>query len=227
MSVCATGRRKGHEGPYLELHCGWRWAFAVAALGALFAAWWMVRWPPSYERIEKGPRGETLRMTTTQTESNTFALGLLCFGGIAAFMAANGLKLAKVSSDGAEAAARIQEEAKAVRNSADEDTGSQFTTATQWPDEDPPVPPITKIDGYNIYSADAIPIQVLMDLKKELAAKQSSASLKYPLDVKYGQRQPGQGNHAWYVTLSNGSTFRLSYGGQGKTAATVTPVASG
>ena len=63
-----------------------------------------------------------------------------------------------------------------------------------------------------------VPARVLTDLAGGGARVRSSS------DIDWGARRLGQGNNPWYVHLKSGQTYKVSYGGQGLTGATVSPV---
>jgi hypothetical protein len=71
-------------------------------LGIIVSAIIFMR-PPSREtRAEESDK--VVRITKSQPEPTTYALGLLSFGGLFLFLAANGLKISKVSKDVVDAA---------------------------------------------------------------------------------------------------------------------------
>lgn len=152
-----------------------------------------------------------------------------------AFMSINGLRISRFKAGALEgdAATTVKRQAKSELSKAGEDevsepdsegkpgaTSIDVTPVKQ--DEFEPAPEalgIVRIGGKNvqILAPDEVPLRILSDLSKV-----DDTPVRTQADVAYAARVAGQGNHPWiFKTADDDRLWKVSYGGQGKTTATV------
>ena len=148
-------------------------------------------------------------------EPTTYCVALLAMGAVLLIVAANGLRVARLSRDGLEFPV------------PSEDQVLDDALHAKAPDEVLTLPPPAAVaapgatftqndDEYQVFEPEDIPAKVIEDLMRAPQPVIKSLS-----DVAYGFRRIGQGNHAWFVTTRGGVTQQVSYGGRGKSDASV------
>gem|GEM_PF-5626086 len=128
--------------------------------------------------------------------------------------AANGRKIASVSRDGigydAPSEDQVTEDEKKSKKTIDTENEAPVTPAK-------PEKTFTK-DGYEyqVFEAQDVPLEVLAAVSRAEPDLVDAVA-----DVDYAFRRTGKGNHTWFLKAKSGETLSVSFGGQGKVAATV------
>lgn len=197
-----------------DLHWAWRALLAFTGILLCLLSLALFSNPPIRKDWQAvGTLNQALNQA--QGDPTTFCIALLGVGVLALLVAANGRKLLEVSSGGAKF------DGPSADQVADDVERSQSITAQE--DTREPVaaagPERTfERDGfeYQVFSADSVPLRVIADV---VQAKPDA--VKTIDDIAYAFRRTGKGNHAWFIRTERGLTLQVSYGGQGKSEATV------
>lgn len=214
---------QGDWSPVLEP----RWRFSLAGLGLLailisLVLYWI---PPNREdkdttsTIEHAyTKAATVKTTLRPADPTSFCLSLFGSGVLALFVAANGLRLVKVSKEGGDFAVPTPAQVdKAVRNAKELPTET-LKLQVAAPDLPSPAPEPTAgetVGTKKVYQPKEIPVQVIADFFAGFPDSVETVD-----DIAYGVREQGKGNFPWFIHLKSGDTFKVSYGGQGKRGAT-------
>lgn len=202
------------ETKYTLLHWGWRCALLLVGVAMVAASVLVYTSPPlrwSTEQIGTAPA----KVTSTQGDATTYGVALLSMGAVAILLAANGLKLVKLSKT--EAGFASAPGPSAVNEAKKSGDAPEKTVEVK--DAESPEPEgeaVKTVSGEGVFKPEDIPIRVLADLSKE-----KPGAIETPADVEFGLHKHGKGNHPWYLKLMNGDTFKVAYGGQSKTGASV------
>lgn len=147
-------------------------------------------------------------------------VALVGLGALLILVGVNGRKVVGLKFGGAEATldgAAKDAEAKAVLAAevAGEEPADEGTASDLEPGQG--AASLIKIGDAELVRVEPgqVPARVLADMAADGFSVRSSA------DVAWGARRLGRGNNPWYVHLKSGRTFKVSYGGQGVTGATI------
>jgi hypothetical protein len=200
---------------YTLLHLGWRIALGVVGVGMVALSVIVYANPPLRWSSEQA--GTTpAKVTSTQAEATTYSVALVGIGAVALLLAANGLKLVSLSNKDATFATDPD------RGNVNELKAESAKNTVKVPGEDAPEPKgkAAKVVGDDsIFEPEDIPIQVLADLLKD-----NPDAIRTAADVEYATRERGKGNHPWYLKLTNGESYKVAYGGRGKSEGTANKV---
>lgn len=189
----------------------------VAAIGA-YATW-------EYPSIRTVTSGVASPVTVqVSSDPTTLTVALLVVAVALAFMATNGLRIKNVSiKDGAVEALDPSIKRNAKRALKGKNLKPDEAEA-ETPEPRPPDAPSSTvwIDGAEValYRAEDVPMRVMQDL---LAHPEFKGPTLFRLD--FVARKSGQGNNPWLIRFrGDDTTWRVAYGGQGKTKASVRPL---
>jgi hypothetical protein len=196
-------------------------------LGLVFAvsAGLLLFWPPQRVVKELDGGGATIGSTVADADVVAATTVLLIVGMAFLAIAVNGLRLARFSAGGLTAEAmNATERAKEFYSHADEDVeslqidGSQpegVATLTHAPSGT-----VASSQGeLSIYELRDVPMHVIRDaLRSWPDGHQLPGSVA---EFEFASRKKGKGNHPWALKFKNTPPIVVSYGGQGKTDATV------
>lgn len=197
-------------------------AFAALALIVIgFRVWYF---PPTHSLVELGPHGEVVRTTKEQADGTTPFLVLVLSGVVLLGFVLNGLRFTKITAAGVSAEAKDAGEAaedyyESTGGERDEEEVSVEDRESPEPNESP-ITYVEHDDGrYAVYSLTAVPTSVLVD-----ALSKWPEDLQRPDDLsafEFATRKTGKGNHPWTVKFKGRKAVTVSYGGYGKSEATV------
>jgi hypothetical protein len=162
------------------------------------------------------------------SDPTTTALALFTLGSLFILLALNGRRLSNFKLPGGFEANTIAIEAESAKEAL-QDKSSVIRETAEAIQSDPPeelkktIPTTNiKIDGdeFGVFSLENTPTRLIMDILNDLKIKNN---LPERLSIDFIARKIGKGNHPWFLKLkSDDMIFKISYGGQGKIAPTIT-----
>lgn len=197
----------------------------VFAVVLMLLAFMVLYHPPAKSVTEVEDSTGEIRATKDSQDSTTPFLALF-LGGLFLFVfSLNGIRFDKISAAGVsaevsgpgEAAQEFYGTPKGDRT--EEEVTVQDKEAPQ--PVDPPISYVERDDGrYAIYSLEALPAPVLGDALAKWPGEDKPGDLG---SFEFASRKTGKGNHPWTVKFQGKRAVTVSYGGHGKTDATVSP----
>jgi len=195
----------------------------IAAL-LVSLAFVVLYFPPTNLLVEYDSDGEMARKVSEDISTNTPFFVLLISGAILGAFVINGLKVSKIAAGNFGAETRGAEEAAENFYKAPQEERTQDTVKAD-NDESPEASeqPVSYIDHdgsrYAVYSLDAVPARVIRDA---LVNWPSDSSIPDNLSLfEFATRKMGKGNHPWTIKFKGKKAVTVSYGGYGKSGATV------
>lgn len=179
--------------------------------------------PPSRSTVETNQNGTVIK-TLEEMQDPTMPFLALFLGGLTVLaFTLNGLRFSKVSAGGVTAeSAKAGKAAQEFYETPKEERAEEEVTV---PDKDSPEPsesPIStteQVDGrYAVYLLEAVPASVIGDALANWPDANKPDDLS---SFEFATRKTGKGNHPWTIKFKGKKAITVSYGGQGKTDATV------
>jgi hypothetical protein len=203
-----------------------RTMIALAGVVALAIAMALTFYPTSRVKEERDGKNLVVKSSVEQTDQKELSLLLTASSLIMFFWALNGLRLSKLTVGSVSAETKV-DAVKVAEKYAKADQAPTDVTVPTPPPEDIKEPSnpveVGSVVIHNeleaVYSLANTPRYVLEDLFKIWPV-----ALPKPNDYstfEFATRKKGKGNHPWTVKFADLPAFRISYGGQGKEAATV------
>ncbi|WP_280570759.1 hypothetical protein [Chromohalobacter sp. 296-RDG] len=207
-----------------ELTSKQRFWGVVAASALILIGFLVWYFPPIHSLVERGPDGKAINTIYEQVDGTT-PFSILVIGGLILLgFVLNGLRFTKITAGSVSAEAK--DAGEAAEDYYESTGGERDEEEVSVEDKESPEPsesPITYVehdDGrYSVYSLTAVPVSVLGD-----------SLSKWPEDVpkpddlsafEFATRKTGKGNHPWTIKFKGRKALTVSYGGHGKSEATV------
>ena len=215
----------GQDSDRSEIKCCLRWLLGVLGVAGVVVAGVLWYYPGCRTVIAPTcPNG--LPTVRVSAEPTSLALLLTGTGLLLLLIAINGRKLVSLKLPGGIEATTSESEKKALEKAVGPDAKKLKAIDEEAQDssvvEPDAVPNDTiKLGGvdFGLYRTDAVPSQVF----RELLAK--AAEIPEKFSIEFVARKFGRGNHPWLVKFrEDDRTWRVAFGGQGKSGATVTPL---
>jgi hypothetical protein len=209
---------------YGELTTGQKVSGYVAAGLVFFVA--IIVWanPPVQAITEYSSKGDIVGVTERELDATTPFTILLVGALIIVGYVINGLRFSRVSAAGVSAEAK--DAAKAAEDYYSESEGEREEEAVSIEDKESPeasedpVEYVQHDDGkYAVYPLEAVPVTVIGD-----ALSNWPEDVDKPDDLssfEFATRKTGKGNHPWTIKFKGRKAVAVSYGGYGKSGATV------
>jgi hypothetical protein len=200
-----------------------RVGFGISAL-LIALAFIVLYCPPSKATIETDHSG-TIAKTVKETQDSTTPFLALFLSGITVLaFTLNGLRFSKISAGGVTAeTAKAGEAAQGFYETPKEERAEEEITIDDKESPEPSESPISytdQADGrYAVYDLEALPASVIGDALANWPDENKPDDLG---SFEFATRKTGKGNHPWTVKFKGKKAITVSYGGQGKTEATVT-----
>lgn len=206
---------------FLRISCGF---FGVVFA---FAAALVLYFPPNQVIMERDALGQTTKSTISSADSATPSVVLLAGGFALLVYGINGYRITKLTagSIGAETASTAGSKATEFYKEP-AGGGPPLEVAGDSASAPEPTQPPAKIlatatEDLAVYELADVPTTVIKDaLDKWPLSETSPSNLG---EFEFATRRRGQGNHPWTLKFRGKKPVVVSYGGQAKTAATVTP----
>lgn len=212
----------GQDSNRSELTCCLRWLLGVlGVIGGVAAG--LLWYHPGCRTViaPTCPNGQAT--VPVSAEPTSLALLLTGTGLLLLLIAINGRKLVSLKLPGGIEATTSELEKKALEKAVGTDAKKLKAIEGDAPDSSAPdAIPSDKINlggvELGLYKIDSVPTQVF----RELLLKEN-IELPEKFSIEFVARKFGRGNHPWLVKFrENDWTWKVSFGGQGKSGATVT-----
>lgn len=202
-----------------------RW---LILLGVAFflAAGWSMLWPLNGITSELDGSGTVIRSTQGPRDYGQAPLLYGAVGLLMVYLGINGVRMTRVSigtvsASSDEPGKRAEEYAKSRQPSTkvEVDAPDQPAEAETEPTRTSDQLVVIDSEEETVYSLNAVPLRVLGDLLANWPTDHAK-----PRDFsafEFATRKTGRGNHPWLFKFRDLPGIRVSYGGQGKTEATV------
>lgn len=210
-----------------SLTCAERTAVFLSAAAALVFGVYIALCPGKLIKEERDKSDAVVKKTIEPSDHKELAILFATSGLVLFFWGLNGLRLTKLTV-GSVSAETKPPEVKAAEEFAERGQPQKEVAVTDRPAENL-VEPVTAEEGTvvindeaeSIYSITTVPRYVLDDLFKHWPSE-----YEQPKDLsafEFASKKKGKGNHPWTLKFKDLPALRVSYGGQGKESATVSP----
>lgn len=198
---------------------------AVVAAVLVALAFVVLYCPPTKSITETSGAGGVTHLVQEAQDSTTPFLALFLGGLVVFVFSLNGLRFSKISAAGVSAESPdAGEAAQEFYETPEEDRAEEEVTVQDKDSPEPVDAPIRYVehaDGrYAVYSLEAVPASVMGDALSNWPEGTKPRDLG---SFEFASRKTGKGNHPWTVKFKGNRAVTVSYGGYGKTAATVAP----
>lgn len=202
-----------------------RAAIFCAGLAALVIGLSLTFCPGKHIKEERNEFGVVTKSSVETSDQSELAIVLTASSLILFAWGMNGLRLTKLAVGSVSAESKASEVKAAEDYAKQEQTPKEVVVTEKEPDDI--AEPLTEGKGSVVindetevvYSLPFVPRELLFDLFKHWPSEYSR-----PKDFstfEFATKKKGKGNHPWTVKFKDLPAFKISYGGQGKNAATI------
>lgn len=208
---------------HLQMSAPLRWLSALSGATLLVLAGLTLYFPPGAVTLEEDANGRVSKRVLSTSSNATPAIALFAGGLGLLLYGVNGLRLTRFSAGGLSAESGPAER-KAREYYAYPDHPEEVTISGDESAPEPSQPPASVIttqshEDLAVYELEDVPSSVVKDALQNWP--KALPALTNLGEFEFATRRRGKGNYPWTLKFRGRSAVTVSYGGRGKTGATV------
>ena len=205
------------------LSTGLRWSSFILGLLVLLLSLFLLVCPPTYRAVEFDGAGNVIKTSLASADVTSPFLTMFAAGVVLIFFGINGRRFTRItagdysaeSESPVDSANRHYKEPSVQKDELTVEVNDVAPEPTE-----PRLGVVNTVDGdLSVYNLKDVPSKVIRD-----ALKNWPSGDDLPDDFQafeFATRKPGKGNHPWTLKFRGKKPVVVSYGGRGKTEATV------